>query len=86
MLTLQATGTYIIMSIYKRRSKSAADGGLIVRHRGYTYPFPYRESITFSSSLCTVQFLIRLATSIAARLAWTYHRRHHYSLLSDVYA
>ena len=39
------------LTSYKRRSKSAADGGVIVRHRGYTYPFPDGESITFPSSL-----------------------------------
>ena len=42
--------------ICKRRSKSAADGGLIVRHHDYTYSFPDRESTIFPSSLFTGQF------------------------------
>ena len=35
--------------ICKRRSKSAPGGGLIVRHRGYTYPFHNRPSNIFSA-------------------------------------
>jgi hypothetical protein len=34
---------------YKRRSKSAPGGGLIVRHRGYTYPFHNHPSNIFSA-------------------------------------
>jgi hypothetical protein len=34
---------------YKRRSKSAPRGGLIVRHRGYTYPFNNHQSNIFSA-------------------------------------
>jgi len=33
--------------ICKRRSKSAAGGGLIVRHRGYTYPLQNLQSNIF---------------------------------------